>query len=200
MTAQKLHDYFNILLDKFGSPYFLEEEVDMFLNSAQNKLIQEYFPDNEDYLFNVELNQHTTRAMGSLYDTSVISSIPISNIEYIDINSTTGVYKILAVYTESNLPIDFKRQNDIAKSYQNVFLEPSVSNPIFKFTGTGIKIYPELEENILIEYLKEPIDIDLSSSQGSQLASFLHFDLVSEAINLSGVATRDQAMVQLNNV
>lgn len=200
MVVQKLHTYFNLLLDKFGSPYFTDEEVDVFLNAGQNELYQQYFPDNEDYLYNIELNQHTLNIFNKLIDTKSIEDIPITVISYDDIDSVRKVSKIINVMTEDNELVPFIRYNDLAKANQNDFLKPEEGTYYFKFIKEGIEIIPPVNKNILITYIKEPLDIDLTSNQSSELASFLHYDLVAEAINKAGVATRDEAMAQLNQI
>lgn len=213
MVVQKLHLYFNLLLDKFGSPYFTDEEVDVFLNAGQNELYQQYFPDNEDYLYNIELNQHTLNVFNKLIDTKSIepevqvdpetseeSVIPIKQILYVDIDSIREVSRILNVITEDDEVVSFMRYNDLAKASQNDFLKPDGNIYYFKFIKEGIEIIPSSDKNILITYIKEPLEINKGTNQTSELASFLHYDLVVEAINKAGVATRDEAMAQLNQI
>ena len=39
MTIQQMHDYFDLVQDKFNSPYFVDTEKDIFINQAQERFV-----------------------------------------------------------------------------------------------------------------------------------------------------------------
>lgn len=223
MDIVKLHSWFNILLDHYNEAYFIDTEIDEFINAGAVEFVndiifKEYFPtmgENEKGM--QVLNSIESVIQGSeilqpliIPDLSVpVLSGRVSNEEInqaisnetFDINDK--VMHVLSVTSDlegEERIVRFVRHNDRARFRQNFFKKPTERNPIFSIARGGLVIEPSDLSSVTVSVLKEPRKVSRENNIDLDLPSFTHQRIVAYAIALSGVATRDDALIQLQQI
>lgn len=208
MTTQEMHDWFDLIQDKYSSPYFTDGEKDSFLTRAQYQYINELFPDNEGGAFNIESDMLTLQNVSTLvYETTAslnMSSAGIINKANINttLNSISGgtepYIRILNVSLNNGtsvVPVRFRRHNDFYKLEKNSFKSASADVPTYRIISTGIKLAPiNITYDVYFTLLKEPKKIQLGVTE-PELPSNTHDKLVAIALELAGVSSRDEALM-----
>src|SRR5690242_8770690 len=127
MTIAQMKDYFMILQDKHGSPYYTDAEIETFINRGQLYEINALLPVDGSEI-NVELNQNTMMR---------IAPILFSTIQ--NMNGTTGkvlrtaldtaisgsVLRVLSIGWEDARPVKYTRHNNWFSYITNAFKNPS---------------------------------------------------------------------------
>lgn len=227
MIVSEMHSWFNILLDHYNEPYFIDAEVDEFLNSATVEFVndivfKEYFPSSQA----AEKGPQSLSAIESVIQGSEILQPLI--VEDVAVNAVSGKVSISGINSSlqakvsdvnaslmhvigltKSLPVGestvdrvvrYVRHNDKQRFKQNVFKSPSARNPIYSFVHDGLSIVPLDDEEYKITLLKYPKRISLEDGSDSDMPSFTHQRIVAYAIALAGVASRDDVMLQLQTI
>lgn len=212
MDIIEMHKYFNQLIDKLGSPYFKEEEIDRFINRAQLSIL-------DDYIY----NRHNKRSKDEeppygFENTSLISEAVSPFISEITSISTdaNGQFLIAAVnvalggivmYHLSNLSrksstdnlyysCQFVRHNDYFRLIKNVFKVPSETHPIHRKFDAYIQVNPVGVANLEMTAIKHPLDVNNDIVQplnnvSSQFPEKVHNEIVIRAVQQAGYSTRE---------
>lgn len=223
MDISAMKSYFDLLTDKFNSPYFTDGEVERFLNSAQiefaNKIVfEQLFPSmrqgerGAQPLGSAESTMEGSEALDTIIEidqavtTSAAGAITRSDIE--TALSNRKYMHILSVYTPSsgttNLGADrivrYVKHNDYIRSKQNDYKRPTPNDPVYRVHSGGIKIDPvTAAEPILLTLIRKPIEVSISGGIDCELPEFTHEMIVAIAVELAGIASRDEALKALNN-
>jgi len=210
MTTQEMLDWFDILQDKYASPYFTEDEKLTFLNRAIYTFIEQYFPDGGLGL-NFELDSNTEQKLWSLIfecsSTSMDSNGTldkadlVSDLQTISGDATAGIYKIISVeFAKSGrrYPCKYMRHNDKTAFENNYFKKPSYKEPKYLFQNGLLQFRPlDTSADIYITVIKTPLTLGLSPTVNSDLPEDTHNDIVAIALEFAGVASREEILGEL---
>lgn len=211
MTAAQQHEYFNLLIDKQGAPYFDNTDRDRFLNMAQLQYVKELLPSNEGGIVNVEFdhvnfnNIHTLvyqtgslipNSSGEISKTSVQSALDTAS------GSTESFMYILNVsWTKSGstYPVKFTRHNDFYELELNSFKRGSASRPRYRHLGNKF-IFTPIDTGAAVKFtlLKQPKDIAYGSVN-CELPEHTHKKVTEMAVDLAILSLRDSELSQLTS-
>jgi len=190
MNVTTWHQYFDILSDKYGSPYLTNAEKDILFNRSQFKVIDKVLtmPDiqrQEELLRNnLKIATTTSSVAGVVLNTTIDGLI-------------SGLtYKIRRVTDANGVEIRYSSTN---KNRKNTFKVPSSTAPRYTYNNGGIIVLPEAAYSLLITVVSEPTAVAYGGAS-SGLPEELHNDVIATAIDLAGIATRDEALAQLNQM
>jgi len=212
MTISEMVDYFDLIQDKYGSPYFTTAEKERFLNQAQLAILSDYLPKQGDKE-NIELNANVWMMVNPLFVSVTTAMNGSGAILKADIESsltsslgfsTTLIRPLSLSWTDSEgtRPImGPTRQNNWAKYKNNVFKAPVESDPRYYETNDSYIIGPaDTSAIIVVNALRYPRAISVSGAQTAELASIYHNEVVGRALEAAGVGSRDQMMIELNKI
>lgn len=222
MNITQMHSWFNILLDHYNEPYFIDDEVDEFINSGTTEFVndiifKEYFPTSQapdrgpQSLSSIESVIQGSEILQPLIiqDVPVTASTGLISISNINSSITTvsgepsslmHIISVVKILNNEERAVRFVRHNDRQRFKQNVFKAPSDRNPIFMFGNSGITIEPKDNLSYLLTCIKEPRKVSLSGNVDSDMPAFTHQRIISYALAMAGVASRDDVMLQLQTI
>lgn len=208
MTITEWANYFDLLQDKSGSPYFVPDEMTAFFNAAITEFVKNKLPD-EDKGINLELSQDTLNDLEPLIFTTtpfLISGgsqyLLKSALQTQLVSSTAApVWRVLSIgwtMGQNKKPVKFVRHNDWWEFQQNFFKKPSYDNPKFKIEATRYVFDPapgaaKLEITVLVY----PTVVDVTGAIDCNLPEHTHYKIVAIALELAGISSRDEALAQL---
>lgn len=210
-TVEKL-EWFDILQDKFGSPYFTEAEKLMFLNRASLEYVKTLFPDNEGGLLNIETDWNVLQNVHPLVfelsedtqDTNgrISRSDILTDTRTVSGDVTCEIFKVLSVEFKrgsDRFPCKFLRHNDKAEFERNYFKKPDFDNPRVLFQNNNLQFRPiDTLVKVYITVLKTP-KILTSSAVDTDLPESTHNEIVAYALQFAGVASRDEVLSTMNS-
>lgn len=208
MTSTQMHQLFDIIQDKYNAPYFIQDEKDMLLNTAQTNLVnnlvfKDYLgradvPKGPQALYDVEDKIYSAELLRPII---VLDEAETPSSGKIAISGLTGFLHLLGIRrTSDDLPVRYMRQNNIGKFSQNTFKAPSSDKLYYSLGATDIYIYPSSTTDAMkVSYIKEPNTIAYGSTD-SNLPSSTHPRIVAYAIELAGIALYDEAMATISQV
>lgn len=222
MTVQDLHSWFNILLDHYNEPYFIDTEVDQLINAGAMELVndivfKEFFPtlgENEkglQALNSMESVQQGSEVLQPLIvpDLSVAVTGNIASNTAINsaLQTATGDVKDKAMHVLSvsyslsgdERVVRYVRHNDRGRFKRNSFKAPTERNPIFSIVRNGLLIEPNVSP-VKVTVVKEPRKVSIEDNITLDLPEFVHQRVIAYALALSGVATRDDVLLQLQKI
>lgn len=213
MTIAEMALYFDILQDKFGSPYFTNPEKSLLLNRAQIIFVKEMLPTDKDVDLNIETNADTVAVVAPL----IISLTPISNplngsVTKISVQANLTALVSDALYWRvlnvgysidgtNFVPVTYVRHNDWYKLLDNYFKYPDDSNPKYKETYIDFQFLPNnTAADLYFTVLKYPVVVDIDTNVSSDLPDSVHDKIVSIACELAGIGTRDQMLFEMSKI
>lgn len=218
MTIQEMSSYFDVLQDKFNAPYFVSAEKAQFLNRAQVKYVNQL---DSGYTTGLSLprrgsvtttpHETTTPSVEALQPLIVlgvsvttgggglITNTAINAALSAKISAPNSVKKhVLAASRKHNLEFKvarFVRANDFYKLQSNSFKKATNQSPIYQIDRGGLTFAPfEAGVQVLLDIMKEPIEMSIDNGISCELPDWTHDDIVYIALELAGVATRDQLL------
>ena len=102
--------------------------------------------------------------------------------------------------------VRFVKNFEAYKYQQNVFRQPKSHQPIYTMNGEIIRIMPDTTAGnpFIVQLIKEPLkmsyDITNQNSIHCELPETCQDEIMAIALDDAGIATRDQALMQLNAV
>lgn len=216
MDIQGMHQLFNQILDKVGSPYFTDSEVDTFLNSSQLSILN-------DRIYNRKLKDKRLQVMVEhtnpmyAYENVSYSSEGIVSLEkklenlvtgadgevtYADMESAAGdrdIYHISSIDRKNEAGawryIKYRRKNDNSRLNDNSLKRSTDKFPTLQYYDDRIEIEPvaqgtEIRASVIIY----PIEMDLAGGVDCELSEKTHNEIVFKALELAGVSARDQEL------
>jgi hypothetical protein len=215
MTIIEMGNWFDLLQDKYGSPYFTDTEKSLLFNRAQVGYVKNLlWPDGNEQPETLELTQDTFSQVAPL-----IFALP-----YIQMTSGGLITKTTLQTSLTNTqpgaivwrplsigwtlggnvrPISFVRHNDWWAFQQNYFKAPTTENPKFRETAAAFEFLPvSISARVYFTVLKYPITVNLdydtpANNINSDLPDFTHDKIVALALEYAGISSRDEALAQL---
>lgn len=144
----------------------------------------------------------STDSDGNLLNSSLESAITFNS------GQSREVLKLLslALIDGSNrYPIKYVRHNDLYKFLNNDFLVPTTRFPLYTINGDGYQVFPQVQSNLVASVVRYPIDLVYidqgnAGNVSSELDDFTHDRILSIALDIAGISSRDQALIQLQEV
>ncbi|HEY0751635.1 MAG TPA: hypothetical protein VGD26_10790 [Chitinophagaceae bacterium] len=212
MTVAELVNYFDLLQDKYGSPYFTTSEKETFLTQAQLDLISKYLP-QDGGPENAERNANNSMVLSPI-SFSVSTSMDTSGVitkASVESSLSTALGFTATIIRPSSITwsdsdgmrpvMGPTRQNNWAKYQDNAFKDPVVSEPRYYETAVSYIIDPvNVNATIVINGLRYPKAINVAGNQTSELASIYHTEVVARALEIAGVGSRDQMLSELKKL
>ena len=206
MTSTEMSDLFDLIQDKKQAPYFTNEEKELFLQRAAIEFVNTLLPDNQGGEINLERDSVVFENIRPLvYSISTTMngdgavSMSAINAELVS-DSHAGAepmyimsvgYKIGA----EEYPVIFTRHNDFLRLNRNLFSKPTPTRPRYTLANNGLLVRPINEAAAInITLLKYPIKIVIGSVD-CDLPEKTHTDIVATALQMAGIATRDEVMM-----
>lgn len=212
MTVTELVDYFDILQDKYGSPYFTTTEKEKFLNQAQEGIIADYLPKEGD-LSNIEQNANTwmmfsplsTTITTSMDGSGVVLKSALETTLSTDLGFTARIIRPLAVtWSDANGSRPVKgptRYNNWETYNNNVFKVPVESEPRYYENYNSYIINPVNTGAIIkVHVIRYPKAISVSGAQTAELEEIYHNEIIARALDAAGVGSRDSMLMELNKI
>lgn len=212
MTTVEMMTWFDILQDKYGSPYFTDSEKLLFLNRAQWEYVNATIPSNEGGIVDVEVTENILKNVSTLlFELTPLTQNSSGIITNANINSTlqtvssdisaefVKIMRIKVVKNGRTYPAKFARHNDIDAFHNNYFKKPTYNTPKYTLQNGGFQFNPtDTVASIYFTVLKRPKDMTLVVN--SELPQITHNEIVALGLQFAGVASRDEILQQMNNL
>jgi hypothetical protein len=219
MNINQMHSWFNILLDHYNEPYFTDTETDEFLNAGtlefvNDVIFKEFFPTLGQEEKGVQvLSSIESVVQGSeIMQPLLVTEVPVSSVDGListgSINTaiTTAVgepsellhvINVVKLHEGDERLVRYVRHNDKPKFKQNVFKRPTARNPIFTFNYNGLLIDPQDTGDYQVSVVKRPRIMSLEDDISSDMPAFTHQRIMSYALSLAIMASRDDVLMQM---
>jgi hypothetical protein len=210
MSTQELVNYYAILLDKWGSPNLIEDEIVDTLNHAQMEYLNRLFPDSQGGIANVETDSNTVANIKPLIytisttmngTTGLVTEATLNTAlqtESGDANS--NYFRVLSVNLTSDgiiYPVRYIRQNNLWATERNFFKKPEVTNPRYTTTGKGLRFYPiDATKTLSITLVKNPKKLSLAPVVDPEFDDYTLYQILMIALQLGGISIRDGELLQ----
>lgn len=221
MTAIELHRQWEILLDKYESPYFTDEEFNSIANKSQLEVVTDIFYDRFEKMSNPyrkdahlgepKYGWENTQLEG--YDlapiTKNVSLTAAANgqIQYTDINTAiSGTLYHLGQVGVSYDGVNFVkgrwvRHNDYEAFEENYYKKSSQNRPFVRMYDEYIQVEPAAAVNTRMTVLRYPTDILYDANNP---ANNVDPELSDRVINMvihrmaknAGIGIRDRELYQ----
>lgn len=221
MTVAEMHILFKVFLDKIDSeayPEILPEEIDIFLNEAQDRFIKTRYNINNIYRKGFEESQKRIDDLRNLVITRYTDLSPVTY--YTDINVVRADLNQLFEDEALSIPVteqymfflkgmahvvitdcgdEWRRvkliqQDDIAAISTDPFNRPLRGKPLMFFEDGDVFIWHSQDsviDGFLLTFLKRPRQINYSSSTNQQIVLTVNTAGVNTSVNLFDGTTAD---------
>jgi hypothetical protein len=208
MTLQKAINIFDILQDKYGSPYVDPDETVDLLNMATFEWLNRLIPSNVGGVVNYEFDSNiltnikplvfaitaNMNGSGVLTNASIATALQTGGAE-----AGASWFRIgnVGITVDGELyPIKFKRHNEIFVHERNFFKKGTVTRPSYTIRYDGLKFYPIDAVNLLsLTVVKNPRLMSLDGPLNPELDDLNMYNIISIALKLNGIATRDEEII-----
>lgn len=207
-----MNAYFDLLIDKTGTAYFLDSEIDSFLNNAQTEYIKSVLPSNEGGVVNVELDQIISNNIDTLiFETAGLTPSVSGEITRAAVNSALNtasgdsepfIYVLNVNWTKTGqtYPVKFVRHNDWYAVERNVFKQGAAAKPTYKVLASKFVFSPiDAAASVKFTLLKNPVDI-ANPGTNCQLPEHTHKKIVEMAVELAIGSLRDIELAQIKQI
>ena len=208
MTITSMAQLFDLLQDKYGSPYYTNPEKTLFINRAIVDFVQAFLPPEGEGM-NVDLNEDAMSQIATL-----IYSLPYMNMSSAGVVTKASVQTALNTAIAGGLlwrrlntgwvlggetkPAKWTRQNDYYEFKANYFKNPSLDSPRFFETATTYQFDPiNTNAKLYFTVLKYPVTVDIDTVVNCDLPDFTHNKIVAMALEFAGIGSRDENLAQL---
>lgn len=206
MSSAELEAYFDLLIDKVGTAYFLQSEKSVFLTQAQLKYVMDTIPSNEGGVVNLEMTAPVLGNVSTLiFETSAltptsgeITKTAVQTALNTASGSTEPMLYILNVSFDG-YPCKFTRHNDWYAVSSNTFTAGSATAPRYRQLGTKFTFAPSnSSSSVKFTLLKHPKAVNLGGSVTSELPAHTHKRIVELAVDLAATSIRDEQLKATN--
>lgn len=211
MTILEAHTYFDLLLDKYSSPYFSDNEKDNFITQACIEYVKTELPSSENPGINFDIDQINYHNIFTLVfntgSTNMNSSgdVTLTAIQTLLNTASSSTEPLIAILnaswvkTGSTYPIKYTRQNNWFAYLNNSFKVGTSSNPRYRYNKSTMNFYPiDTSAAISFTLMKQPKTTNLSGGVTIELPPHTHKSIVEIAVDLAAEAVRDIELAQLN--
>lgn len=206
MTTQEMHMFFDIIQDKYASPYFEDDEKDLILTRAQIAVVEDFLPSNYRGMLTTEESSVIFENLDDItYELNI--TIPsggevLKSTIQTALNTASGntePYLVILNVSRNNKPCKWVRHNDWYKFQNNTFKSATDEEPQYKILNDKLEFLPSTSQTGTITVLKRPIDIKLGLTE-SELPDSMHNKIVALGIEIAGIASRDEALMAIQNI
>jgi hypothetical protein len=206
MTVQEMHTAFNIGLQRIAAnayDTFLNEEIDFFLNRAQDRFIKERtnvksdtrrdgFEGSQKRLDDIRVlvqQGFVEDIPVQLGEQWIQTDVPVNYIHLVAFNAEIHYDRCADVTTDSPTMMVPVRVVDNAEAYfmqRNPFAKSNIDSPLATLSRDDLKVWQDGKSFILkgisLDYIRKPRTIDLSLNQDCELAEHTHQEIVDIAV------------------
>lgn len=206
MTTAEAIVKLDLLLDKYGSPYFTQAEKINFINMAQLEFLNRLFPDSLGGSVNVELDKNTLQAIRNLiFNTGATSTgsgvidgaILNTNLQTVSGDPTSVVFRILSAYVSgTRAPIRYTSHFSVNTRLSNTFKENTLC---YTLENRYIRIYPQTTYTVdftVVKYPRNLLEADINSGVGPDFNDYEMHQIISIAAQLASIGLRDGELLQ----
>lgn len=200
MTTTEMIERFRLVQDKFESPYFTDSEILNFLNAAQEEV---FFENDKAYSRSGSNRKAQDPSQVGVTILRNLFNIYISNspaFTWQEMETTIGrrVYRIDNV-TDNGVPVIVPNVGDSEFVNRNEFFGNDEDPILISHDGNTWTFKPEGTSSKRISVITYPSNMNLTT-QNSELGEIVHNDIIEEALNLAGIASRDQVIAQMDEL
>ena len=204
MTIAQMAQLFDLIQDKYGSPYYTDAEKSLFLNRAAvdfvNSKLATIVADD-----NIEFTQDSVSSVATLIKyVNTLKMDSTGAITKANINTQLNpsiLWRPLAIGLKlgnTTKPVKFVRHNDWFKFKDNYFKNPTVDNPKYRESVDKFIFEPiSTSATIYITALVYPKVMDIGTAVDCDLPDFTHNDIIALALEYAGIGSRDENLAQL---
>jgi hypothetical protein len=206
MTVQELHYAVDQGLQKVGSyayDNFLPEEIDYWLNRAQERFIKDRafshsdlkqlgFVANQKRLDDLRLivnNDYTDNTAAQAGIEFQYYDLPANYLYLINVRANIRRDNCKPATTESPLvtvPVRIVANHEVHFLQQDPFARSNSTSPLAILSDRDLKVFQDNEnfilEGISLDYIRTPEQIDLQLNQTSELAEHTHQEIIDIAV------------------
>lgn len=224
MTIQEMHLQFKFQMDKLDSlnyPNFLDVEIDLLLNQAQDRLVKTRYSGNNILKESYEETQKRSEDLKNITVNAIIT--PTANaVDNIDVNAyfvtlPTDHWFIIQERCNINYPnchnlatgdlVEVRpiQHSEFTKIIKDPFKRPNYTKVLRLMENGRVELIvaPGVTiGNYRLRYIKEPVRVDLGTLVDCELSPHLHQEIVDSAVQiaLEGVeAKRNQTFTPIIN-
>lgn len=182
---------------------FLDEEIDFYLNRAQDRFIKQRtniksdakrdgFEGSQKRLDDIRtiIQQDTIDSWNALAQPMWwVGDLPLDYLYLVSLRAIQHYSYCGEVSTDSptrEIPVRIVDNAEVYFMQQNPFAKSSIDTPLATISSEDIKLYQDGEsfilKGILIDYIRKPRVIDLSLNQDCELAEHTHQEIVDIAV------------------
>ena len=198
MTRSEMVTWFNILQDKFDTPYFTDSEKYNFLNDAQLNYINRLLSLDENKRIRLEESIIANAALQTIIISGSFSTTSSSVITRATLKTQLSISEDiitpLAFATSLGVPIKFVRFNDLYNLLNSSGLKtPTTAIPVYTLDSGGYSFYPTGAEYTSVKAMVLKMPVDITSSVDCELPEFTHRKIVAMAMVKTGFVTESQS-------
>lgn len=207
MLLSRAIDIFQILLDKYGSPNVIDQEVIDYLNMGTQEYLNRLFPDTEGGRINFEFDENVVmniqpliyKLSGLSPTAGIVTNGTINTALQTETGDPSSTYFRIASIGYNNLPVKYMKHNNRWAYQENSFKEPTVSNPKYTILAQGIDVYPTSLTNLTVTVIKAPIVWeDGDQSEELEFDDYVTYSIIGIALKLAYVSLRDVEGVEVD--
>lgn len=196
MTVQEMHYAVDQGLQKLGSHVydnFLPQEIDFFLNKMQERFVKDRFSRHSDpKRLGFEFNQKR------LDDLRVILEVDYTDILVSPISSGHAIHDLPIDYlylvnlrvilagtecdtTNKTVPARILEQDKVYEQLRNPFARSHAQSPVATISSEELRVFAGekfILKGVVLDYIRKPEEIALSSSQDCELSAHTHHEIV----------------------
>lgn len=216
ITALALHTDFDLMLDKYGSPYFADDEKDLIINKAIREVVKDIFYNldvdkaaNGQARVGYEVNKVISSYLSDLVTEISGTQATAGEITDAEINTlveaqtyvgATYLYPLALSLSQTGLAdfytAKFQRANEVQPFRRNAYLKPDFCRVYYRLLDGKIGIEPN---NVIHDFemavLRNPRLIELGVTD-TDLNPTLQERVINKAEEYASISIRDPQLYQ----
>jgi hypothetical protein len=160
MTIDEVYKIVTYLVDKYQGAYIAPDDFNMIINMAQTQYIDALTDKNGN------INSNNRRSPAGLIINSSISDKLSKFYTESNLNAVLGIvskpadsFIVTSVRTSANRPVKKVFDDNIATHLTNAIDAPTAADPIYIEIGNNIKLFPSINNSIILGYIRNPNDM-----------------------------------------
>lgn len=157
MTIDEVYKIVTYLVDKYQGAYIAPDDFNMIINMAQHQYIESIVDGTGN------INSNNRRSPSGLIVNSSVSDRLSKFYTEVSLNATLGIvlkptdsWTITSVRTSTNRPVKKVFDDNLATHLSNAIDAPTTTDPIYMETGNNIKMFPSVNNAIILGYIRKP--------------------------------------------
>jgi hypothetical protein len=209
MTLAKAFEIFDILLDKYGAPYFPDIWKEDMFNMSQNEYLHDLLPEEGGEGVNFDLDANVTATIqpliwtvsSTLNGSGIITDAVLNAaIQAVSSDATATTFKIMSIgvtATGRTYPVKYVKQNNIRAFQNNVFKEPRNPDKMrYSYVGNGLQFYPSTPATaVTITVIKTPRNVSLTGPINPEWSDYVCYNIIAKMLKLAGITTESPELI-----